>query len=138
MAEAVLVHKLAALGIDQDLVDSAGTGGWHVGEPPDPRTQAELKRHGIGWLTRARQVRPEDFQEFDHVIAMDAGHVRELVAWRGAVPDKVTRMMEWCGEDADVPDPYYGGDQGFRAVYAMCDRACGAIADRLYASLRPR
>lgn len=134
MAEAILAHRLREAGIDPaGLVDSAGTGGWHVGEPPDPRTRDLLQAKGIPWLTRARQVRRKDFQDFDHIVALDAGHVRELLAWTGSDPAKVSLCMAWCGEDGtDVPDPYYGPVSGFHTVYEMCDRACRGIVERAF------
>ncbi len=113
-------------------VDSAGTHGYHVGEPPDPRTrQAALKR-GIDLSgRRARKVVPEDFEQFDLVLAMD--HDNLALLKRGARPEhhaKLGLFMSYASrfDTAEVPDPYYGGEQGFELVLDMAeDAACGLI-----------
>jgi len=134
MAEAILVHKLKQAGLDPTgLVDSAGTERYHIGEFPHPRTRALLESKGIEWLTPARQVRSEDFQRFDHLIAMDRGHRSELLAWNGSDHHKVSLMMEWSQEPGlDIPDPYYGDMPGYETVFQMCDRACDAILHQLF------
>lgn len=133
-ADAVARQRVEAAGLDWQ-VDSAGTGGWHVGETPDERaTEAgEARGYDLSVLT-AREVCPEDFERFDHIIAMDGSHLRFLRrmpgAGRGA---RISLMMDWAGETGiDVPDPYYGSEDAFEGVLDMIERS----VDGLLASLR--
>jgi protein-tyrosine phosphatase len=113
-------------------IDSAGTGDWHVGEPPDRRTKAAAKRRGIDVRGRARRVVPKDFEYFDYVIAMDRSNLNEL---RRLAPDasgerKVTLFRNYdpnSPPDADVPDPYYGEGDGFERVLDICDAGCRGL-----------
>jgi protein-tyrosine phosphatase len=135
-AEGVCRHLAAQRGLDGRVeLDSAGTGAWHAGEPPDRRAQAEARRRGIDLSgQRARAVRPEDFARFDHILAMDADNLAQL---RAACPaehrHKIRRLLDLAPElgVADVPDPYYGGSDGFRRVFDLVERACGALLDEL-------
>lgn len=130
MADAVLTHLVAERGwSDRVHVDSAGTGGWHAGEGADPRTIACLRAKGIRCPSIARQVRVQDFQDFDLILAMDAGHLVELRNWRGARPERVRLFL-----NEDVPDPYYGGPDGFELIYSMIREGCEDLLD----SLEPR
>lgn len=114
--------------------DSAGIGTWHVGEPPDPRAQETALRRGVDiGGQRARTVRPRDFEHFDLIVAMDRGHYRNLA---GACPpeqtDRVRLFMDYAAEFGieDVPDPYYGGADGFERVFDMIESgAAGLLAD---------
>jgi protein-tyrosine-phosphatase len=111
-------------------IDSAGTGGWHVGKPPDPRTLAVCRRYGIASSHRARQVEAADFLRFDRILAMDGENLANLRALR---PADATAALGLLGEvdperAGDVPDPYYGGDDGFEAVYRQVLRCCVALA----------
>lgn len=116
-------------------VDSAGTGGWHAGEPPDRRAIACALRHGvdIGGL-RARQLRARDFDDFDWLLCADAQNLRDV---RQLAPprarDRVALLLDWAGTAADgeVPDPYYGGEEHFEEVWALVDAAALAAVDRL-------
>jgi len=115
--EAVGRARAAELGLALRL-DSAGTDGWHVGEPPDPRTIRVGEAAGFSLRTlRARKVREEDFASFDLILAADAGHLDRLTplaptAHRG----KLRLFLE---EGRDLPDPYYGGEDGFREVLRL-------------------
>ena len=119
-------------------VDSAGTGGWHVGEPPDPRTQAAARARGyeLGAL-RARQVSPADFAAFDLVLAMDRANLERLrplaAAARGAA--RLALFLEYAGHPSrnEVPDPYYGGPQGFEAVLDLIEDAAQRLLARIAA-----
>ncbi len=117
LAEGIFAHEAAAAGLGHSFtVDSAGTGGWHVGSLPDPRSIAVAARHGIDLTAqRARQVSAADFSRFDVILAMDSANLRTLLAARpkGTNAD-VRRFL-----DQDVPDPYYGADDGFEAVFQM-------------------
>ncbi len=120
MAEAVLRHKAAGLDIE---VDSAGTGGWHVGESADHRTIRTLQRRGIAPPSRARQVMSQDFELFDYVVGMDPSHVADLKLWRGSIPAKVSLFLDWVPDLAGhgVPDPYYGDAAEFEEVFELID-----------------
>jgi protein-tyrosine phosphatase len=133
-AEGVLAAMAARRGLGL-RVDSAGTHDYHVGEPPDARAIRHAKRRGYDLSAqRARQVRDADFHEFDLILAMDRGHLRELedVAPRGAKA-KLSLFLSVSveHEGRDVPDPYYGGDAGFEAVLDMVEEACGRWLDQL-------
>ena len=120
-------------------VDSAGTGGWHVGEPPDPRSCEVARRHGISLeQQRARRVQPSDFETFDLIVAMDANNLRDLEALQrqhggGA---RLARLRDWDPDPdtGDVPDPYYGRADGFAHVFTLVERACRALANEVIGS----
>ncbi len=112
---------------DQIFIDSAGTGNWHVGENPDPRTLSVLRANGIERFSRARQVQTSDFKTFDYIIAMDAMNVRDLQSWPGSDPSRITTMLEWVGSNEPVPDPYYGDASDFEHVYALLDAATSEL-----------
>lgn len=135
MAESIFRHKVQLANLDHTfLIDSAGTGDWHVGDNPDPRTIRVLREMGIEHFSRARQVHSRDFEIFDHLIAMDAANVTDLRRWPGAKPDKVSLMLNWGSRPTNqiVPDPYYGDHQNFVEVSRMLDHA----ADELLVKLR--
>lgn len=111
--EAVLRALAAEHGFPA-AIDSAGTEGWHAGEPPDPRTIAAARARGYRLDDlRARQVRREDFDRFDLILAADRGHLRRLQALAPA--DSRARLRLFLGRD-ELPDPYYGGPEEFEAV----------------------
>lgn len=135
LAEGVFRHVLQTRGAAGGfLVDSAGTGGWHIGSPPDPRSVAIAAGHGID-LTgqRARKVADGDFARFDLVLAMDRANQTELKARAtGDRHDRIHLFMDFAlGEARDVPDPYYGGADGFETVYRMLRTASEALAEKL-------
>jgi len=113
-------------------IASAGTGDWHVGEPPDRRARAAGKRRGIDIRGRARRVVAKDFEYFDYVIAMDRSNERDLLRLApGAAADaKVVLFRSYDPDsprDADVPDPYYGEGDGFERVLDICEAACRGL-----------
>lgn len=132
-------HQVEAAGLaDRIDVDSAGTGDWHVGEPPDARAQAAARTRGYDLSAlRARQVSAADFERFDLLLAMDEANLAEL---RRRCPeqhrDKVRLLMEFASGAAasEVADPYFGGAQGFEQVLDQCEAACRGLLD----TLRPR
>jgi len=137
-------HTLAAAGLaDRVEVDSAGTGAWHVGELPDPRTRLAAERRGYVLDHRARQFRRDDFARFDLVLAMDVANRRALLqlapgpASAGAV--RLLRAFDPAAPpDAEVPDPYYGGDDGFDRVLDMCEAACAGLLEHVRGRLGRR
>lgn len=109
-------------------IDSAGTGGWHVGENCDPRTARVLREHGIAQPTRARQLSRQDFVDFDYLIAMDRSHEKHLFNM-GAPTDKVSLFLDWdpLTKGEEVEDPYYGSERGFVEMYAVIEAGCSAM-----------
>lgn len=109
--------------IGQDIrIDSAGTGAWHAGEPPDPRSRAEGERRGYSFAGQAaRKVHVQDFHEFDFILAMDASNFSDLQAIR---PQNATAQLSlFLPDGSDVPDPYYGGPDGFKDVVDLIEVA---------------
>ncbi|AHG47995.1 protein-tyrosine-phosphatase [Rhizobium leguminosarum bv. trifolii CB782] len=133
LAEGILRHLVAEAGLTgQFTVDSAGTGGWHEGEPPDRRSIATAQRHGIDISAqRARRIRPGDFRGFDLVLAMDRDNEAALAEI--APPEANIRLF---GDAAlrtgeDIPDPYYGGPDGFELVYTKLLTGCSSLLETL-------
>ncbi|MFL5843084.1 MAG: low molecular weight protein-tyrosine-phosphatase [Solirubrobacteraceae bacterium] len=125
-AEGVMRHIARERGLDIEVA-SAGIGGWHVGEPADTRSAEAARRRGIVLDGTAQQVAPSDFDDNDLLVAMDRGHLRDLLAIAGEHRDKVRLMLD----EADVPDPYYGGPDGFEDVLDMITEACERLADEV-------
>lgn len=144
LAEGVMLHHLSVAGIDGSVrVDSAGTGAWHVGESPDPRACAVAEMNGVTLNGSARWVVPEDFHEFDYVLAMDSANLRDLEHMQassgGDAHVALFRTYDPLGEgDSDIPDPYYGGSSGFERVFEMVDRTCRELVEHLSADLSKR
>lgn len=136
LAEAAFRAEAEQAGLDIDI-DSAGTGGWHQGEPPDRRAIATANRHGIdisGYA--ARKVRSEDFTRFTHILALDRDNLRDLQAMRpkGASASLSLLLDHLPGrEGAPVPDPYYGDMRDFEAVWQLVSAAAKALAKELAA-----
>ncbi|MBW1754822.1 MAG: low molecular weight phosphotyrosine protein phosphatase [Deltaproteobacteria bacterium] len=117
-------------------IDSAGTGDWHVGEPPDRRARAAGQRRGITLDGRARRVVAKDFEFFDYVVAMDRSNLNDLLrlAPDDAGQAKVVLFRNYDPDsprDADVPDPYYGEGDGFEAVIDICEAACRGLLQHI-------
>ncbi|HEX8101621.1 MAG TPA: low molecular weight protein-tyrosine-phosphatase [Solirubrobacteraceae bacterium] len=140
-AEGVMRRQLADAGLgDRIEVDSAGTGSWHAGEPPDRRATAAARERGIALDGAARQVTREDFDAFDLIVAMDAANERDLLALApdAAARAKVRRLREFdpvaaADGDLDVPDPYFGGEDGFAHVLDVVDAGCRGLVGELRA-----
>ncbi len=114
------------------VVDSAGTGNWHEGARPDPRTRAAARACGVGLSDlRARQVSAADFTRFDLILAMDESNRRDLERLRPAGAETpVHLLLDYApGPEREVPDPYLGG--GFDEVFALVETACRALLDTL-------
>ena len=137
-AEGVFLHLLKQRGLsDRFVVDSAGTGGWHVGNSADRRMQAAANRRGIELPSRARQICLDDFSSFDLVLTMDNDN---LAAVRGLAKEAgtgatatITPMLNYARNfsETEVPDPYYGGEAGFEHVLDLLEDACANLLDEL-------
>jgi protein-tyrosine phosphatase len=133
LAEGILKSKVDSTKVQ---VDSAGTGGWHVGDPPDSRSVAVARQHGLDISNqRGRKFSAYDFETYDHIFVMDNSNYKDVVALANTTSEKqkVQLILEeiFPNENVDVPDPYYGGDQGFEKVYQMLEEACEKIVRRL-------
>lgn len=134
LAEAALRARAEATGLDI-TVDSAGTGDWHVGHPPDARAQATAKRHDIDISAyRARQIRPDDFDRFTHIFALDH---ENLVNLQRLAPSNASASLSLLMdmvpglEGQPVADPYFGDEDGFETTWGEVDAAAQALVDRL-------
>ncbi len=135
LAEGIFIHLAHERGVlDRLRVDSAGTGGWHVGNRADPRSIAVAHKHGIELPSRARTFDDgaHEAELFPWLIAMDRQNQRDMIA-RGAPREHVHLMLSFHPDPPceEVPDPYYGGDEGFDSVYEMLASACAGLLDRL-------
>ena len=145
LAEGIFIHLCREAGVESWFdVDSAGTGSWHVGDPPDPRALDIASRQGIKLHGTARSVRPKDFLEFDLMLAMDQDNLRNLEKgrerWDGST--RIALLRDFDPEsngELDVPDPYYGGPAGFDHVFDLVLRSCSSLLSDLQArKLRSR
>lgn len=140
-AHGVLLARLEQAGLAGRVqVDSAGTHGYHTGEPPDERSQAHAARRGYDLSgLRARPVMAEDFEQYDLILAMDGGHL-ELLTERcpPALRPRLQRFTAWCTQHQtrDVPDPYYGGPQGFEHVLDLVEDGCAGLLAHVRTQLR--
>jgi protein-tyrosine phosphatase len=137
-AEGVLRRLVRDEGLEGEVeIDSAGTGGWHVGESPDTRAAEAARRRGIELDGSARQFAAADFDRFDLILAMDTENRRELerIAPDDEARSKVRLFREFDpasnGGDLDVPDPYFGGEQGFEHVLDLTEAAARGLLDEL-------
>lgn len=138
-AERVMAHLVRERGLEDEVeLDSAGTGGWHVGAAPDERATRAAATRGIELKGSARRVEPADFERFDLVLAMDRENYAELarIAPDDEARDKLKMLRELDPEavaagDLDVPDPYYGGPEGFDDVLDLVTRACEGLLEQV-------
>lgn len=133
LAEGILRHKLDERGIAA-FIDSAGTSNYHTGEHPDPRAIACARRHKVDISKlKARQFRISDFDEFDKIYVMDTSNYHDVTSLAKTETHriKVELIMNAMYPDSNmnVPDPYYGGDEGFDQVFMMLDTACTIVAE---------
>lgn len=135
MAAAVLRHQLEAAGVPDVQVHSAGTGGWHVGDPADRRARAALERRGYPTEHAAQQFQREWFDDYQLIIAMDSENVRDLqrLAPTREHGKQVRLMLEFdpSAESLDVPDPYYGSASDFDLVLTQIEDACKGLVATL-------
>lgn len=132
LAQGILERKIAEQGLGWE-VDSAGTGSWHTGESPDPRSVYTAGQHGLDIShQRARQFRRQDFKAYDLILAMDQSNYRDILSLAGTRADqkKVRKILSYlpAAEAGDVPDPYWD-DDGFEHVYHMLEEACDRLIE---------
>ncbi|WOL03479.1 hypothetical protein Cni_G12199 [Canna indica] len=143
-AEAVFTDLVRKRGAESKFkIDSAGTIGYHEGDPADSRMKGAAKRRGIEVTSISRSIRPSDFREFDLILAMDMQNREDILSayerWRFKeplpedAPKKVKLMCSYCKKhsEAEVPDPYYGGPQGFEKVLDLLEDACESLLDSI-------
>lgn len=137
VAESVFKHLVAEHSyLEEFIIDSAGIGGWNVGKSPDPRSQEVGLKHGVIIDGLARQFQQSDFQNFDLIVAMDRENREALLKMAQSPVDraKIHLLREYdleAGNDSDVPDPYYGGIEGFENVYQIIARSCRLLLEVL-------
>lgn len=138
-AEGVMKHLVAEQGLSESYsIDSAGTGDWHAGQLADPRMRRAALALGYPLTSIARQVRaPLDFDSFDHIVAMDRQNLHDLQALARHDADlaKLSLMTDYCTryDLAGVPDPYFGGDEGFTDVIHILEDGCAELLRQLAA-----
>src|SRR5690606_726517 len=135
-AVAVMRHLVAHAGLCARIeVDGAATAAYHVGRPPDHRTRAAGQARGIDVGGKARQFGPQDWERFDYVLVMDQSNYDDLLA---VAPDGASRKLHLlrsfdprAARGSAVPDPYYGGPEGFEEVLDLCETACSHLLEHL-------
>lgn len=133
MAEVVFRKKVAEANLEKHIqIDSAGTGDWHSGHAPDPRAQAALKARSMdGSHLRARLFGPDDLNQFDYVVVMDQSNFDNVTAMGNGRAD-VSLLLDWEASDVkEVPDPYYGGDDGFGYALDLIERASEGLLQHI-------
>jgi low molecular weight protein-tyrosine phosphatase len=134
LAAALFNKHVADLGLqDKYQADSCGTADYHIGQPPDNRSRANALENGLAYSHAARQISQEDFSKFDLIIPMDASNKANLesIDPGGKSIIQLMRNYDIGFEGTDVPDPYFGGDQGFQEVYDILDRSTKALLHHL-------
>ncbi|MCP9859568.1 low molecular weight phosphotyrosine protein phosphatase [Cyanobium sp. Cruz-8D1] len=137
-AEGVFLHLIGLQGLEDAFrVDSAGTGDWHVGRPADERMRTAAARRGIALPSRARQISRSDLSRFDHVLTMDRQNLKAVrsLAGGGEGTAEIGPLTRYCRRHniEEVPDPYYGGEEGFDRVLDLLEDACGGLIETLKA-----
>lgn len=130
-AEGIFQHLATQAGRTDLHIDSAGTGAWHVGERANSKSRMVAEGHGVSLHSRARQFTPDDFETFDLILAMDRSNLADIRSLdpTGLHHHKVRLFRDFDPEpgDGEVPDPYYGGLDGFEHVYRICHRTAAAL-----------
>jgi protein-tyrosine phosphatase len=137
LAEGVFRDIVERAGLaDRFHIDSAGTSSYHTGDPPDSRTVAVARQRGLKLEHAARQVLGSDLERFHYVLVMDASNESRVQRLAGKVPGRAEIMLlrgfdPEAGDETDVPDPYFGGPDGFEDVHDMVERACRGLLDHI-------
>lgn len=135
MAQGILEKKIAETELEVE-VDSAGTSDYHIDQEPDHRAIAKSKEYGIDISHyRGRQIEKEDFKKFDRILVMDSSNYNNTIAVAETEEEeaKVEMMLNLSqpGANMSVPDPYFGGEEGFENVYRLLDSACDVLIEQL-------
>ena len=134
-AEGIFQHKVKERGLESFFyIDSAGTGAYHVGEKANSTSRSVAKSHGVSLLSRARQFISDDFLEFDLILAMDSSNYANIMKLKlstTAAQLKMMREFDTQGYNEDVPDPYYGGLNGFEDVFSILERSSEELINQL-------
>ena len=134
-AEGIMIELVKKAKLETEIqIDSSGTSAYHVGEGADQRSQATANQRGIYLPSRARKFIPEDFIKFDYVVAMDLSNYNHLLNLRTKDGQKVYLLRQFDStspEKASVPDPYYGGPEGFNRVFDICQRGCEGLLQEI-------
>lgn len=138
LAEAIFRHKVAQRRLNHVFeADSCGTGNYHIGSPPDPRTIANAKKNALPIDHCARQLSEPDLDNFDYVLAMDASNLQNIKrlasAKRNAHKIALLRDFDPAAAGKEVPDPYFGNEDGFQEVYELLDNTMDVFLDHLIA-----
>lgn len=133
-AENIMNHLITEAGLSEQIVcDSAGTSAYHIGSPPDRRMNAAAKKKNIELVGRARKFQVADFERFDLILAMDSPNYQDIIYCdgEGKYQDKIKMMCSFASnhEDREVPDPYYGGEDGFSYVIDLLFDSCAGLLD---------
>jgi protein-tyrosine phosphatase len=140
-AEGIMRHMVAARGLSSSFaIESAGTGGWHVGDRPDPRSRKAAQARGYRLESLAQQFTPHFFDRFDYVLAADSDNLEQLrrMAPSASARAKVKLLRDFdpgSPSGSEVPDPYYGGADGFEEVVDVCEAACRGLLAHLETEL---
>jgi protein-tyrosine phosphatase len=137
-AEGVMRHLVAEAGLEEQyVIDSAGTGDWHTGQLPDNRMRQHGAKRGYTFDSRARQVRPDDFTNFDLILVMDRQNLRDIREFAPHPTDmvKVRLFCDYVSDrpETEVPDPYYGGADGFETVLDLAENGARGLLKALSA-----
>lgn len=136
LAEGIMRQKIKERNLESQIsVDSCGTSKYHIGEQPDPRTVDNAKQHNIHLNHQARQFHKEDFRKFDYILAMDSAnmHLIKRLDQTHEFENKLALMRSYDPEqpNSDVPDPYFGGEDGFEEVYKILNRSVDEFLNHL-------
>jgi protein-tyrosine phosphatase len=134
LAEALFTKHLVDRGLEAEFTaDSCGTGAYHIGEQPDSRSRENAADNGLVYTHNARQISLKDYTDFDLIIPMDASNMRNLKIFNPEVnvPIQLMRDFDAGYEGSDVPDPYFGVDDGFQEVFDILNRSTKALLDHL-------
>lgn len=140
-AEGVMQRLIREAGLQNHVsIDSAGTAGWHTGKRADPRMRAAAEARGTELSSLARQVREGDFRDFDLILVMDRSNLADIRSFSGdgRLMNKVRLFCEFCNDhdETEVPDPYYGGPEGFEKVLDLLEDGCAGILDHIRRHLK--
>ena len=137
-AEAIFINLLEKKGVSEDFfVDSAGTGSWHIGKKADSRMRVAAEQRGINILSRARQITSKDFEVFNYIVAMDDSNFRDINDLRNRTSSadftSIEKIQNFRSvfEDTEVPDPYFGGDEGFDRVLDILEDSVNGFLDKI-------